>query len=195
MIANLQLAFGTHTLTDNQESHAYTQFTWPQSDVTLSINSLEGQHLERTENGPWALFKLLEKLGRKKIVLDRGPSHPDYKNAKPWMNRYYLLFRNRPKWFPFNILIHEMLDNDHGEGVHTHLCPYITIVLRGGYWETLKTGKHWRPPGYVGFRSANNLHRVDLKPHTRPLTLFIPGPFGLRKGPRSEYGIDFKIKK
>ena len=62
MIANLQLAFGTHTLTDNQESHAYTQFTWPQSDVTLSINSLEGQHLERTENGPWALFKLLEKL-------------------------------------------------------------------------------------------------------------------------------------
>jgi hypothetical protein len=33
---------------------------------------------------------------------------------------------------------------------------------------------------------------VDLKPGTRPLTLFIPGPFGLRKGPRSEYGIDFK---
>ena len=49
------------------------------------------------------LLKLLKKLGRKKLVLDRGPSHPDYKNAKPWMNRYYLLFRNRPKWFPFNI--------------------------------------------------------------------------------------------
>ena len=87
-----------------------------------------------------------------------------------------------------------MLDNDHGEGVHSHLCPYITIILRGGYWETLKDGKHWRPPGYIGFRSANNYHRVDLKPGTRPLTLFIPGPFGLRKGPRSEYGIDFKTK-
>ena len=24
------------------------------------------------------------------------------------------------------------------------------------------------------------------------MTLFIPGPFGLRKGPRSKYGIDFK---
>jgi len=46
-----------------------------------------------------------------------------------------------------------------------------------------------------GFRSANNLHRVDLKPGTRPLTIFISGPFGLRKGPRSEYGIDFKTKK
>ena len=50
-------------------------------------------------------------------------------------------------------------------------------------------------PGYIGFRSANNLHRVDLKPGTKPMTLFIPGPFGLRKGPRSEYGIDFKTKK
>jgi len=26
------------------------------------------------------------------------------------------------------------------------------------------------------------------------MTIFIPGPFGLRKGPRSEYGIDFKTK-
>ncbi len=36
-------------------------------------------------------------------------------------------------------------------------------------------------------------HRVDLEPNTKPLTIFIPGPFGLRKEPRSEYGIDFKI--
>ena len=65
---------------------------------------------------------------------------------------------------------------------------------KGGYWETTKTGKHWRAPGYIGFRSANNFHRVDLKPGTKPLTIFIPGPFGVRKGPRSEYGIDFKTK-
>ena len=108
------------------------------------------------------------------------------------MNRYYILFRNRPKWFPFNILIHEMLDNDHGDGVHNHLCPYITIVIKGGYWETTKIGKLWRYPGYIGFRSANNFHRVDLEPGTKPMTIFIPGPFGLRKGSRSEYGIDFK---
>ena len=50
------------------------------------------------------LLKFLEKIGRKKVVLDRGPSHPKFNEAKPWMNRYYLLFRNRPKWFPFNIL-------------------------------------------------------------------------------------------
>jgi len=27
-------------------------------------------------------LKLLEKLGRKKTVLDRGPSHPEYNEAK-----------------------------------------------------------------------------------------------------------------
>jgi hypothetical protein len=140
-------------------------------------------------------LRFLKKLGRKKIVLDRGISHPKFIHAKAWMNRYYLLFRRRPKWFPFNILIHEMLADDHGEGVHSHLCPYITIILRDGYWETLKDGKHWRPAGYIGFRSANTLHRVDLQPNTRPITLFIPGPFGMRKGPRSKYGLAFKKKR
>ena len=52
------------------------------------------------------LLKLLDKLGRKKVVLDRGPSHPKFNEAKPWMNRYYVLLRHRPKWFPFNILLH-----------------------------------------------------------------------------------------
>ena len=137
---------------------------------------------------------LLEKLGRKKIVYDRGPSHRNFENAKPWMNRFYLIFRNRPKWFPFNILIHEMLDNDHGVGVHNHLCPYITIIIKDGYWETTKKGKFWRRPGYFGFRSANEFHRVDLEPNTKPITIFVSGPFGLRKGGRSEYGIDFKTK-
>ena len=62
-------------------------------------------------------------------------------------------------------------------------------------FETLKTGRYWRPTGYIGFRSANTHHRIDIKPGTKPLTIFIAGPYGLRKGPRSEYGIDFKTKK
>ena len=87
-----------------------------------------------------------------------------------------------------------MLEGDHGEGVHTQLCPEITIVLSYGYLETLRDVKHVRPPGYIGFRSVNNLHRVYLKQGTKPLTLFIPGPFGLRKESISKYGIDFKPK-
>ena len=136
-------------------------------------------------------LKFLDKIGRKRLVLDRGPSHPRHDQAKPWMNRYYLIFKNRPKWFPFNIMIHEMLADDHGDGVHNHMCPYITIILKDGYWETTKDGKFWRKPGYIGFRSADAYHRVDLEKNTRPITIFIAGPFGLRKGPRAEYFKNF----
>ena len=76
------------------------------------------------------ILKLLDKIGRKKVVLDRGPSHPKFNEAKPWMNRYYVLLRHRPKWFPFNILIHEMLADDHGDGVHNHLFPYDSLQER-----------------------------------------------------------------
>ena len=96
-------------------------------------------------------LKLLEKLGRKKIVLDRGPSHTKYHEAKPWLNRYYVLFRYRPKWFTFNVLIHEMLADDHGDGVHNHLCPYITIILRGGYWKLLKKVNSGESQGILVF--------------------------------------------
>ena len=77
------------------------------------------------------LLKNFREIRKKKdIVLDRGPSHPEFDKAKPWMERYYLLFRRRPNWFPFNILIHIMLDDDHGDGVHNHMCPYITISFK-----------------------------------------------------------------
>ena len=77
-------------------------------------------------------LKILEKLGRKRVVMDRGPSHPEYHLAKPWTDRYYLLFRKRPKWFLFNIFINHIIDNDHGIGLHNHPFPYITIILSGG---------------------------------------------------------------
>ena len=99
------------------------------------------------------------------------------------MNRYYVLLRHRPKWFPFNILLHEMLADDHGEGVHNHTFPYITIILRGGYWETLNTGRFWRPAGYIGFRSANNLHRVDLKPRNKTSYIIYIWSFWIKKRP------------
>ena len=55
------------------------------------------------------------------------------------MIRYYVLFRKRPKWFPFNILVHKILKEDRGD-LHDHYWSYITIILKGGYWETTNKG-------------------------------------------------------
>ena len=86
---------------------------------------------------------------RKRVILDRGPSWPDYQAAEPFVIRYYPLFRHRPTWFPFNILIHKLLKSDLGD-LHDHYWTYITVILKGGYWETTKKGIFWRKPGYMG---------------------------------------------
>ena len=79
---------------------------------------------------------------RKRLLLDRGPSWPDYDKAEPFMVRYYLLFRKRPKWFPFNIFLHKILKSDLGD-LHDHYWSYLTVVAQGrvlgnyGKWSIL----------------------------------------------------------
>ena len=107
---------------------------------------------------------------RKRIILDRGPSWPDYDKAEPFIVRYYLLFRNRPKWFPFNILVHKLLKSDLGD-LHDHYWSYITIILKGGYWETTEKGTFWRRPGYVGFRRRSDRHSLKVPEGKPALTL------------------------
>ena len=114
-------------------------------------------------------------MSRKKILLDRGPSWPDYHKAEPFVIRYYLLFRKRPKWFPFNILIHKILKSDLGD-LHDHYWSYITIILKGGYWETLQNGTFWRGPGYIGFRRASDRHSLSIPRGKSALTLLFVGP-------------------
>ena len=112
---------------------------------------------------------------RKKLLLDRGPSWPDYDKAEPFMVRYYLLFRRRPKWFPFNILIHKILKSDLGD-LHDHYWSYITIILKGGYWETNENGTFWRGPGYIGFRKASDRHSLRIPKGKSAWTLIFVGP-------------------
>ena len=111
---------------------------------------------------------------RKKLLLDRGPSWPDYDKAEPFMVRYYLLFRKRPKWFPFNILIHKILKSDLGD-LHDHYWSYITVILKGGYWETNENGSFWRGPGYVGFRKASDRHSLKIPEGKSAWTLLFVG--------------------
>ena len=112
---------------------------------------------------------------RKRIILDRGPSWPDYKTAEPFVIRYYPLFRRRPKWFPFNIFIHKLLKSDLGD-LHDHYWSYITIMLKGGYWETTEKGTFWRKPGYIGFRRYNDRHSLKIPEGRVAWTLLFVGP-------------------
>lgn len=121
-------------------------------------------------------LKLLERLGRKRIVMDRVED-------RPYLERYYLFLKDRDS-FPFNIFLHRFLCSD-PDDVHDHPWPYATLILKGGYWEWIpqfnsrgeKVGEiaKWRAPGSFRWARANSYHRIELDPEVDCWTLFMPG--------------------
>jgi hypothetical protein len=122
-------------------------------------------------------LKLLEKLDRKRIVMDRVED-------QPYLERYYVFLKDR-KRFPFNVFLHHFLRSD-PDDVHDHPWGYFTIILKGGYWEWTPIfdaqGKQiaetcaWRMPGHFRFSPARSFHRIELDPEVDCWTLFCPGP-------------------
>ena len=122
-------------------------------------------------------FTLLERLGRKRIVMDR-------QSDEPYLERYYLFLKDRDN-FPFNVFLHKFLKGD-PDDVHDHPWPYATLILKGGYYEWLpqfdsKGNKIaemcvWRGPGSFRVCRANSYHRIELDPSVTAWTLFMPGP-------------------
>jgi hypothetical protein len=123
------------------------------------------------------LLNFLERLGRKRIIMDRV-------HNEPYLERYYLFLTER-KHFPFNVFLHKFLKGD-PDDVHDHPWPYATLILKGGYYEWTaqfdennnKIGetRHWRGPGHFRVCSANSFHRIELKPGVTAWTMFMPGP-------------------
>lgn len=62
IIAQFGLNIGGTQIIDNQDSNSQTDFNWPSNDVSLDIYAVDGQHYSFQEEGPWAWFKLLERL-------------------------------------------------------------------------------------------------------------------------------------
>ena len=120
---------------------------------------------------------LLDRVGRKRIVMDR-------QNDEPYLERYYLFLKDRNR-FPFNVFLHKFLKSD-PDDVHDHPWPYATLILKGGYYEWTPvfdaSGKKiaekcaWRGPGHFRMCRATSYHRIELDPNVTAWTLFMPGP-------------------
>ena len=122
------------------------------------------------------LKKLFQRWGRYRIIMDRVDN-------QPYLERYYVFLRDR-EWFPFNIFVHKFLKSD-TEDVHDHPWPFLTVILRGGYWEwtpqfdaqgrKVSEIARWYGPGSIRWASADQYHRVELDPDVTCWTLFMPG--------------------
>jgi hypothetical protein len=113
------------------------------------------------------LISVFTYFGRFRIINDRV-------DEEPYLERYYLFLKDRTT-FPFNIFLHKFLKSD-PDDLHNHPWPYLTFILRGGYWEHTKEGKFWRAPFTYRYAAADSFHRVELdKDIPYCWTLFIPG--------------------
>ena len=115
---------------------------------------------------------IMEYTNRKRVIKDI--------NGDDYLQRYYVFLKDRVS-SPFNIFIHKFLLSD-TDDMHNHPWSYITIILKGGYWEETfvdndlnkEKVKKWCGPGYFKYVDANHIHRITLKDNVDCWTLFIP---------------------
>lgn len=79
------------------------------------------------------------------------------------------------------VRIHEILRSDSGRDPHDHPWSFLTIILKGGYYEQLfdddgtLVSTTWHGPGSVLFRRAGTWHKLILPKGKTATTLFISG--------------------
>jgi hypothetical protein len=71
------------------------------------------------------------------------------------------------RWFA--VYLHEFERSDHDRCLHDHPWGFVSIILRGGYWEEMfdngysyRTSRRWRRPGSILVRPAKTAHRIEL---------------------------------
>ena len=84
----------------------------------------------------------------------------------------------------FGLYLHWFRTSD-DDCLHDHPWPFLTIILRGGYWEGTPgpgrgraTVSRWHGPGSVRVRPARWLHRIAIDPAHKPVTLVLRGRVG-----------------
>ena len=123
------------------------------------------------------LHNLMNKLGRYRLI-------PDRSTGEDYLHRYYIFLKDR-KYFPFNVTLHKIVRSD-DPIMHDHPWGYMTVVLKGGYWEhtpvfnddgkILTEFQTWRGPGSIIKRKAGEYHWLELDESVGPATtLFFMG--------------------
>ena|SRR5579864_2536917 len=86
--------------------------------------------------------------------------------------RYQIL---KTRWF--NIYVHRLVAPTAHKECHNHPWSFLTIILRGGYRETLD-GVYWNTygPGTILYRKAEQHHNVTTDPGVVSWSLLFTGP-------------------
>lgn len=90
-------------------------------------------------------------------VIEIMKRHVIGRKEKPLMIRWNII---NTRWF--SIRIHKFISSDHN-CLHDHPWNFLTLILKGGYYEKMENRTEWRKPGTILFRRAEHKHSVQLK--------------------------------
>lgn len=124
-------------------------------------------------------------------IIARAQRTP-YTHLAGYMSRWWL-FRLGQRGggesgpYPFiGARVHHILRSDNDRHFHDHPWPFVTIILRGGYFEqrpvldaagrVVRVVERWHGPGSVLFRRAQDWHKLRLPEGATAWTLFVTGP-------------------
>jgi len=114
----------------------------------------------------WILDRL-EKAGRKYVIYDKG---------EPYLTRYYLAYKDQVDGertdIPGNIFLHHFHKSD-SPVFHDHPFSYLTIILKGGYWEHKPDHEGfdrrvWRGPGSIIRSPKSKVKNLQLTTSNKP---------------------------
>lgn len=81
-------------------------------------------------------------------------------DGQPYLLRWHVIPRNKR----LNIYWHKFLGSDDDRALHDHPWWFVSILLKGRYWEHRADGsRNLRRSPSIAFRRADTAHRVELE--------------------------------
>jgi hypothetical protein len=97
---------------------------------------------------------------------------PDFVIGDNYLRRWWVIPRNEQ----CNVYLHEILHSDDDRAFHDHPWENTSLLIDGSYIEHTPEGTFERRAGYTITRPAHALHRLEILPGGRAVTLFMTGP-------------------
>lgn len=97
---------------------------------------------------------------------------PDFVIGADYLRRWWVVPRNEFA----NQYLHEIRKSDDDRALHDHPWPNSSLILAGRYIEHTPDGSFLRVAGDFVQRPAEALHRLEVIPGERAVTLFMTGP-------------------
>lgn len=97
---------------------------------------------------------------------------PDFVIGNDYLLRWWVIPRN--EWS--NVYLHDIRKSDDDRALHDHPWPNTSFLIFGSYIEHTPDGSFIRRTGDVVMRPAEALHRLEVIPGERAISLFVTGP-------------------